>query len=123
MSGLYEHGQIVGARKVKKSTVYNIGDVIVFKVGKVKIIHEIVGVVDGNYKTQGVNNKLEDPWTVSKKDIVGKVDLSQAELDAFFLRVEQGKTTVAEALGLEAFSDLSSSYVTTRCTMLIINAM
>ncbi len=84
MSGMYEHGEIVGARKAKKSMTYNMGDIIVFKVGKVKVIHKIVGieVVNGElqYQTQGVNNEFKDPWTISTKNIVGKVDLSQLSL-------------------------------------------
>lgn len=115
MSGAIEAGEVVGAKKVRRFTRYNIGDVIVFKVGGVQVIHEIVGTktVNGEiqYETKGVNNELMDPWTVSRNDIVGKVDMSKNDLDKLLLRVEQGKTTLEKALGQKVTPALTSSYI------------
>ncbi len=116
MSGTLESGDIVAARKVRAFTRYNKGDIIVFRMGEITIIHEIVGITtDSNgevqYETKGVNNPQKDPWNVSKRDILGKVDISRSDLSKLLVRVEQGKTTLVEALGMRVTSALTSSYI------------
>lgn len=104
MSGVFEHGDILGAKKVTRFTRYNIGDIIVFEIGSVKVIHKIVGteVVNGElqYRTQGVNNEQMDPWTVSRADILGKVDISKTDLNKLIEQISQGKISLIEAFGM-----------------------
>ncbi len=102
MSGIYEDGDVVGVKKVTRFTRYQKGDIIVFinKDGE-RVIHMIVGTKRVNGKTQyetwGVNNPDVNTDLVSKKDILGKVILSNKELKKILTQVEQGKVLIVDA--------------------------
>ncbi len=57
----------------------HVGDVVVYKVSAINypIVHRIVGkkFADGSYYyiMKGDNNPVDDPWLVSREDIIGKV--------------------------------------------------
>ncbi|MFX0075875.1 MAG: signal peptidase I, partial [Candidatus Hermodarchaeota archaeon] len=104
MSGLFEHGDVVGAKKVRRFTRYQLGDIIVFEKNGVNVIHMIVGTetVNGKtqYKTWGVNNPDADRGSVSKNDILGKVVMSTTEQYKILAQARQGKVFIVDALGM-----------------------
>ncbi|TFF90773.1 MAG: signal peptidase I [Promethearchaeota archaeon] len=105
MSGIFEHGDIVGAKKVTRFTRYSIGDIIVFKnKDGEKVIHMIVGFTRENgkkqYRTWGVNNQELDENPVARQDIVGKVVLSAKEQYKILAQVKEGSILVVDANGM-----------------------
>lgn len=52
-----------------------IGDVITYShpSGKYDVVHRVVDIIDGKFKTQGDNNDQPDPYLLTFIDIVGKV--------------------------------------------------
>ncbi|MBQ8806346.1 MAG: signal peptidase I [Bacteroidaceae bacterium] len=59
---------------VKEMDDYQIGDIIVYvRDDGMSIVHRIVSVDFGGYKTKGDNNAEEDEWTVRTDQVVGKV--------------------------------------------------
>ncbi len=59
---------------VKKCDDYSIGDIIVYvRDDGMSIVHRIVAIEFGGYKTKGDNNGEADEWTVRTDQVVGKV--------------------------------------------------
>ena len=96
MSGIFEDGDVVGAKKVTPFTRYKKHDIIVFYNQKgERVIHMIVDTTRKNgrteYITWGVNNKQLDENTVARKDIIGKVVVSAKEQYKILTLARQGK--------------------------------
>ena len=53
-----------------KTNGYTVGDIILFKVYSRPVLHRIVSVEDGWYRTKGDDNTCRDPWRVPM-DAVG----------------------------------------------------
>ena len=59
---------------VKECDDYAIGDIIVYvRDDGMSIVHRIISIEFGGYKTKGDNNGEEDKWTVRTDQVVGKV--------------------------------------------------
>jgi len=57
-----------------------VGDIIVFESPvnpNMLIVHRVIKIIEKNgklyFKTKGDNNRLEDPWLIDEKEIIGKV--------------------------------------------------
>ncbi len=61
---------------IKESDSYSVGDVITYKVENYYVTHRIIDVYEINgsksYKTKGDNNNIEDEYSVSTKQVIGK---------------------------------------------------
>ncbi|MGV9174221.1 MAG: signal peptidase I, partial [Promethearchaeia archaeon] len=125
MSGEVEHGEIIGVKRIQKSTRYNKGDLIVFELAGVKIVHKIEKVENVNgeirYKTKGINNIQEDPWTVPSDKVLGKVEISQANLNKLLLWVEQGKISLDLAFGTEISSTITRTYILSEMQKILLD--
>ncbi len=101
MTTVLNDGDVAQAKKVWRLTKYNKGDIIIFELDGVEIVHEIIGFENENgeikYRTKGVNNLEPDIQLVSRKDILGKVDTSTKNQEWLNELVSQGKLTVIEA--------------------------
>jgi len=59
---------------LRKTTHIGVGDVIAFKVKGIVVTHRVVDVrPDGSYLTKGDANNAVDPWSVSPRDVIGKM--------------------------------------------------
>jgi len=105
MSGIFEDGDVVGAKKVTRFSRYKTGDIIVFtnKDGE-RVIHMIVGTTHVNgkkeYITWGVNNQQHDEDPVARKDIIGKVTYSAKEQYKILAQARQGRLLIIDANGM-----------------------
>ncbi len=61
---------------IKESDSYAVGDVITYKVENYYVTHRIIDIYEINgsksYKTKGDNNNIEDEYSVSTKQVIGK---------------------------------------------------
>jgi len=88
---------------------YKKGDIIVYNLNGVNVVHEIVGYKDSNgkrtYTTKGVNNQYIDSDPVHGDNVIGKVvDLSKQELLGLTELVERGTIPYIEGLGISLSS-------------------
>ena len=115
MSGTFEDGDVVGAKKVTRFTRYKKRDILVFenKDGE-RVIHMIVGTTrkNGNMEciTWGVNNKEIDNDPVARKDIIGKVVLSAKEQYQILAQARQGKVLIIDANGMVSVQIFPNSW-------------
>lgn len=100
----FQHGTIVPVKRtIRWLANYNEGDFIVFKVKgtDIKIIHKIVKITgDGQYITQGINSENSQTITISKRDIIGKVEMSENNIDKINSQWLDGKLKIDIAYGL-----------------------
>ena len=89
------------------------GDIVVFRcedpkseVYKALVVHRVVEVVDGGYKTKGDANPAQDSWTVKKDDIVAIYNKNlpvMTFLGRIFLSGAGLIIVIAFTLGVSAF--------------------
>ena len=119
MSGVFEEGDVVGAKKVTRFSRYKKGDIIVFtnKDGE-RVIHMIVDFTYENgkkeYITWGVNNKVLDNDPVGRKDIIGKVVYSAKEQYKILDQARQGKILIVDAFGKVVLADTKKANINTK---------
>ncbi len=115
MSGVYEDGDVVGAKKVTRFSRYKKGDIIVFtnKKGE-RVIHMIVDFTYENgkkeYITWGVNNQELDNDPVPRDKIVGKAVYSAKEQYKILSQAKQGKILIIDAHGMVNVKNLPNSW-------------
>lgn len=54
---------------------YEVGDVIIYHTQSqgMPIVHRLIEIENGEYRTKGDNNPIIDPWIVEKKNVEGEV--------------------------------------------------
>ena len=65
----------------------NIGEVVAYKRGSVIVVHRIVSITAEGFKTKGDANDVEDPWIVSREDIIGIPGIIVPCLGWFFIGI------------------------------------
>ncbi|MBD3213603.1 MAG: signal peptidase I [Candidatus Lokiarchaeota archaeon] len=119
MSGVFEDGDVVGAKKVTRFSRYKKGDIIVFtnKDGE-RVIHMIVGFTYENgkkeYITWGVNNQEIDNDPVPRNKIEGKVVMSVKEQYNILAQARQGKLLIIDANGMVVLADTKKANINTK---------
>ncbi len=115
MSGVFEDGDVVGAKKVTRFSRYKKGDIIVFtnKDGE-RVIHMIVDFTYENgkkeYVTWGVNNQEIDSDPVPRNKIEGKVVMSAKEQYNILAQARQGNILIIEAQGMAKMLKLPADW-------------
>lgn len=69
---------------VVRTNDYGVGDVILFKVYSKPVLHRIVDVENGYYRTKGDRNTLRDPWRVAFEAVGGELVIAVPNLGYIF---------------------------------------
>lgn len=83
---------------VRRADAYTVGDVVVYRTGKMPVVHRIVSVNDKSVVTKGDSNNAADA-PISPSDIDGKVvgSVPKAGLVVDFLRTPLGAVIILGA--------------------------
>lgn len=73
MTPTYSTGSLVIDRPVRSSPSPAVGDVITFRTQDGLVTHRVHDLTPQGIKTKGDANRVEDPWTLPARDVVGHV--------------------------------------------------
>lgn len=90
----------------KQADRVEVGDAIAFRSGDAYITHRIVSEDNGSFVTKGDGNECEDPWRVSREDVVGKVVLS-IPMVGYFCRLLAGPPGIIAVVVITMLTILS----------------
>lgn len=66
-------GDVVLVKPLRANEYPVVGEVYVYRVGDVLVIHRLVKEENGKYRFRGDNNFRDDPWRPTKNEFVGHV--------------------------------------------------
>lgn len=90
-------GDILIVQKVDQESI-EVGDIIQFLTEESRIVHRVIDIVDGKFRTKGDNNNVEDSALVESSQIKGKIiyRIPYVGRPIVFIRSRSDKTTNRE---------------------------